>query len=288
MLTPEISEILQQAKAALQVAVTMLFDSHTEDTLKEFSLSELEEISRDTTKLGDASVEGIYRKGLTSIARINAILAGEYYLQDSRSYVGSNMVWWAKDGQGYTTDLTKAHVYTKAEAIQMHRSRELDIPWPKAYVDEKHRRVVDMQVIYAADWLTPNVELTEASEVEYYIQNTTRFDGNDVIWLAPSGLRLTTEINRAEVFTYAAAMRVTSQKDNTVMWPKDYTDSKSRPSVDFNFMDRDTALSGTGIVLTPPPKPERIRYRCHSCGRFLSEVDYYTTPCRACGASNRS
>jgi hypothetical protein len=70
-----------------------------------------------------------------------------YYLQDSRSYVGNDVLWWAKDGNGYTTDLSKAHVYTKAEAISQHESRETDIPWPKDYIDGKTRPAVDMQYI---------------------------------------------------------------------------------------------------------------------------------------------
>jgi hypothetical protein len=70
-----------------------------------------------------------------------------FYLQDSRSYVGNDVLWWAKDGNGYTTDLSKAHVYTKAEAVAQHESRETDIPWPKAYIDGKTRPAVDMQYI---------------------------------------------------------------------------------------------------------------------------------------------
>jgi len=71
----------------------------------------------------------------------------QYYLQDNRSYVGNDILWWAKDGRGYTTDLSKAHVYTKDEAISQHQSRETDIPWPKEYVDQKTRPTVDMQYV---------------------------------------------------------------------------------------------------------------------------------------------
>ena len=69
----------------------------------------------------------------------------EFYLQDSRSYVGNDMLFWAKNGNGYTTDLRLAHVYTKEEAVSQHQSRETDIPWPKDYIDAKTRPAVDMQ-----------------------------------------------------------------------------------------------------------------------------------------------
>lgn len=70
-----------------------------------------------------------------------------YYLQDSRTFVGNDVMWWAKDGNGYTTDLRKAHIYTKEEAVRQHQSRETDIPWPKDYIDARTRPAVDMQYI---------------------------------------------------------------------------------------------------------------------------------------------
>lgn len=70
-----------------------------------------------------------------------------FYLQDSRSYVGNDVRWWGKDGKGYTTDLSKAHIFTKDEAQRQHNSRETDIPWPKDYIDAHTRPAVDVQSI---------------------------------------------------------------------------------------------------------------------------------------------
>lgn len=70
-----------------------------------------------------------------------------FYLQDSRSYVGNDVLWWAKDGRGYTTDLRKAHIYTEVEAQKKNSNRKTDIPWPKDYIDAKTRPAVDMQYI---------------------------------------------------------------------------------------------------------------------------------------------
>jgi len=72
--------------------------------------------------------------------------ADEFYLQDSRSYVGNDMSFWAKGG-GYTTDVSKAQVYTKLQAVSQHESRNSDIPWTKAYIDSKTRPAVDMQYV---------------------------------------------------------------------------------------------------------------------------------------------
>lgn len=68
-----------------------------------------------------------------------------FYLQDSRQVVGNDMMWWAWNGHGYTSDLRKAHVYTSEEAMAQHKSRETDIPWPKDYIDSRTRPAVDIQ-----------------------------------------------------------------------------------------------------------------------------------------------
>ncbi|WP_313330423.1 hypothetical protein [Comamonas sp.] len=70
-----------------------------------------------------------------------------WYLQDTRGYVGNDVLWWAKDGNGYTTDISKAHAYTRYEAFQQAAMRGTDRAWPKAYIDGKTRPAVDMQYI---------------------------------------------------------------------------------------------------------------------------------------------
>ena len=70
-----------------------------------------------------------------------------WYLQDTRCYVGNDVLWWAKDGKGYTTDVSKAHAYNRAEAFRQAAMRGTDRAWPKRYIDSKTRPVVDMQYI---------------------------------------------------------------------------------------------------------------------------------------------
>jgi len=74
-------------------------------------------------------------------------MAQVFYLQDSRSYVGNDVLWWATGGNGYTTDLRNAQTYSQDEAQRHHTSRPSDIPWPKDYIDAKTRPAVDMQYI---------------------------------------------------------------------------------------------------------------------------------------------
>lgn len=68
-----------------------------------------------------------------------------YYLQDTRGVVGNSALWWAKNRNGYTCDLNKAHVFTMKEAYDQHRSRPTDLPWPVSVVDPKAQRHADVQ-----------------------------------------------------------------------------------------------------------------------------------------------
>ena len=69
-----------------------------------------------------------------------------FYLQDSRGYVGNDVLFW-KVGGGYTTDVSKAETFTREAAEQQHRLRDTDLVWPKQYIDGKTRPAVDFQYI---------------------------------------------------------------------------------------------------------------------------------------------
>ena len=91
-----------------------------------------------------------HRKGTDSCPMCGGLPkpeADQFYLQDKRTYVGNDLLFWAKNGKGYTTDLHKAHIYTKEEAFKQNQMRETDVPWPKEYIDSKVRPAVDHQYV---------------------------------------------------------------------------------------------------------------------------------------------
>jgi len=51
-----------------------------------------------------------------------------YVLQDSREHPDNQMLFWAKNAQGYTTNIDKAHRFTQREAEAQQKTRETDIP----------------------------------------------------------------------------------------------------------------------------------------------------------------
>jgi len=96
-------------------------------------------------RYGAANVRVLYTQ---PAAGADVLDAGMYLLQDTRSYVGNCVVWWAKDGNGYTTDVAKAHRYTFDEAMRQHRSRDTDLPWPCDEVLPLARGHVDVQDVH--------------------------------------------------------------------------------------------------------------------------------------------
>lgn len=72
-----------------------------------------------------------------------------YYLQDRRQIVGNCVLWWAKDRNGYTTELDKAHVFTAAEISKFRR--DTDIPYRRDAVIDVAVKHVRQEALYRLD-----------------------------------------------------------------------------------------------------------------------------------------
>lgn len=70
----------------------------------------------------------------------------KYYIQDTRQYVGNDILWWAIGG-GYTCNIENAEVFDEDKAFDIFKNRESDKPWLKEYVDKHITKVVDSQNI---------------------------------------------------------------------------------------------------------------------------------------------
>lgn len=70
-----------------------------------------------------------------------------WYLQDTRSTVGNDVLWHRQGGKGYTTDLREAHRYSMEDALRAELARDTDKAWPAAYIDGKARPAVDFQYL---------------------------------------------------------------------------------------------------------------------------------------------
>lgn len=68
-----------------------------------------------------------------------------YFIQDTRSYTGNSVVWWAKDAHGYTSNLNDAWEVDEDEARRIERNRDTDKAWPADVVRAAVTPHVDIQ-----------------------------------------------------------------------------------------------------------------------------------------------
>lgn len=193
-----------------------------------------------------------------------------FFLQDNRGLVGENLMFWAVGGS-YSSDIRKAEVFSKEQAVRQHQSRESDIPWPAEYVKSRLCTVVDMQDLRDVD--------PSSKDVAFYRQVAGHYIGNDILWVSENGARETTDLRLAATFA--------SLQSDAVMWPVKEIQKIARPAVRARDVSIKDALKDSGIVLQRPKKPIRDVCKCYQCGRFLSEQQLWSGQCPKCGADNR-
>lgn len=198
-----------------------------------------------------------------------------FYLQDSRSNVGSRAMFW-RNGGGYTSSLDEAEQFPREQAVKQYECRETDLPWPVVYVNRWADVGVDHQYI-------SRIEAEQAdNSAGFYAAAPRDWDGNDLLWRSSLDDGYTANLKHARVFSAAEAI------GGCVIWPVSYINRKSRRVVRAALLDHASALSEVGLKLKKikPQKARRYRYRCEPCGRFITEYQNYTE-CPNCGAENR-
>lgn len=196
----------------------------------------------------------------------------EYVVQDSRSLTGDRLMFWAKDGAGYTSNLDAAHRYTREQAAAQNQSRETDLPWPLAYLLERHTLAVDHQ------YVKPDESAAElATSDSAYLFVAGDWNGNDLIWLTFDG-RHSDNLAEAEVYTGAVGVSVgTNARNGVRAIPKALADRLARKVVANGRVDIKIALKGTGITLAKLPRRRRFfsQNRCEHCGVFITDVQRF-------------
>jgi hypothetical protein len=121
---------------------------------------------------------------------------------------------------------------------------------------------------------------------EFYLQDSRSYVGNDVLWWQVGG-GYTSDVSKAEVFTRDIAQRRHDVRPTDIPWPKAYIDARTRPAVDMQYIRREEALEGSGVVLVVPVNVRKEPMRCHVCGGFINERQVFSSGCPKCGADNR-
>lgn len=90
-------------------------------------------------------------------------MKNEFYIQDTRSYVGNSMLWWKEDNCGYVCDIRKAKVFGTREAEILCEHTDSFKMWPKDYIDTLIEHHIDMQDVDIKNCVVN--EQTKADEI---------------------------------------------------------------------------------------------------------------------------
>lgn len=73
-------------------------------------------------------------------------MSNQYYIQDTRDYIGNALIWWRKGG-GYTERIEEAQVFSENEALEITSGRNPHEPWLKSYIDNHTFKAVNSQSV---------------------------------------------------------------------------------------------------------------------------------------------
>jgi hypothetical protein len=197
-------------------------------------------------------------------------------LLDSRSTVGTALMFWALEG-GYTSNITKAEIFSVEDARRQHTSRHSDIPLRLDYLEARKERMVDCQYLnstYRPD--TVGKLLAFAPETLFFPMVPNQWDGNAVYFVAREGCP-STDVDKARLYTRDEAQMLLEAGGHQ-LWAQEHIESLAYWRIPEPAVDRKQALRDTGIELIKPVRT-RLTYRCEGCGRFCTPETYYTQSC---------
>lgn len=192
-----------------------------------------------------------------------------FYLACLRDTVGTNVAFHCRNGKGYSTDIDKAHLYTREEAQRAWDSgREFDPPLSADAVDTLAEWHVDCQNL-------PTESQIESGCPAYVLYKKGRWDGNDVCWLGLGG-RLSCNLKKAVVLHHPGG-------DEGFVWiPLAVAEAAKRRTFCIDLIDKRRMTQAAGLVTPEHIKKHRrrrssgkTRFNCPGCGKISWQHNPY-------------
>lgn len=191
-------------------------------------------------------------------------MKNRFYLACFRNNVGSNVGFHCKDGQGYSTNIDLAHVYTLEEAQDCYNSaRSYDCPISADHVDDASVWKVDHQ------YLPTKSDLSSSDKYVVFLKNS--WDGNYVYWVTKTVA--STNFMDAEIFGSTAAGSI--NHEDFVVVPYEIADKSKRRTFDFKKYNPRVMTQGAGLKMSESRKQARrknenpmSRFNCPKCGKI--------------------
>lgn len=193
-----------------------------------------------------------------------------FYLACTRETVGSNASFHCLNGNGYSTNVDRAHVYTREEAQHAWDcGREIELPISADDIDALTVLHVDHQYV-------PGETTTEEGCTQYVAFVKGRWDGNDLYWLRDGGMP-TTDFSAATVYP------ATGDSKELVWLPFHIADAHKRRTFNINLLDRRRMIQGAGLKTPDHIKryqrrkdsSGKVRWNCPCCGKISWQYNPY-------------
>lgn len=197
-------------------------------------------------------------------------MENRFYMVCLRDTVGTNASFHCKDGLGYSTDIAKAHVFTREEAQHAWNcGREIDLPISADSVDAHAVWHVDHQHVPG--------ETTIVEGCEKYVGFVKgQWDGNDLYWVFGANPP-TTDFSRATII-----QPVDYTVPSLVWLPFHIADAAKRRTFNINLLDRRIMIQGAGLRKPDWLKHQqrrnpsgKVRWNCPCCGKISWQFNPY-------------
>lgn len=198
--------------------------------------------------------------------------SNRFYLACFRDNVGTSVSFHCKNGRGYSTDISKAHEYTREDAQRKwENAREFEIPLCSDRVDALSVFKVDCQ------YIPRNNHEIESDGSGFVGYQKDRWNGNDVYWLSDRSLP-TDDFSMASV-THNPCYA----NESLICWvPFSYAENAKRPTISNTLINKKKMVQAAGLI-TPDwvKKMNRrsdtglVRWNCPKCGKISWQHNPY-------------
>lgn len=192
-------------------------------------------------------------------------MKNRFYLRSPHGNTGSNMVFHAIDGGGYTSNLDLAHVYTLEEAqAKYNHARDGEHPVSADHVDALSVEKVDHQYL-------PNASVFEDWCSSYVAYEKGIYDGNDVFWLSQNNR--STNLSTSDIIFEDEGRQMDQSK--YVVLPYELAVEKARRTFDASLFNPRKMITSAGLRMPEHLKSHKrrvqnpmARFNCPECGKI--------------------
>jgi hypothetical protein len=183
----------------------------------------------------------------------------------TRETLGGNMSFHRKDGGGYSTDISLAHIYSKEEAQRAwDHGREIEQPVVL--------RAIEPLVVLKVDCQRIPHENSFDDSLNYVAFRANTWSGNHLFWMTGEG-HTSLDFTQAKALTKREALALAEAEEYIVV-PFALADRAKTPNFAIEHFNPRTMVQSQGLIiphrikLTRRRKPRlNARFNCPCCGK---------------------